>query len=108
MKSAAAPIQDLTSPAAGIGHSGNGAAAHAFDGRAPGENGHAAPLDPAAAVSPAAIPFLDKCRAYDIPDKIKAAGLWTYFRAIESAQDPEVYINGQRLVMLGSNNYLGL
>lgn len=56
----------------------------------------------------AKVALFDKCRAYDIPDKIKAAGLWTYFRAIESAQDPEVFIDGQKLVMLGSNNYLGL
>jgi 8-amino-7-oxononanoate synthase len=57
---------------------------------------------------PAGIALFDKCRAYDVPQKIKAAGVWTYFRAIESAQDPEVYIDGQKLVMLGSNNYLGL
>jgi 8-amino-7-oxononanoate synthase len=63
---------------------------------------------PTAPVPSSAISFFDKCRAYDIPTKIKAAGVWTYFRAIESAQDPEVYIGGQRLVMLGSNNYLGL
>ena len=56
----------------------------------------------------AGLSFFDKCRAYDVPAKIKAAGVWTYFRAIESAQDPEVYIDGHKLVMLGSNNYLGL
>ncbi|HKB69929.1 MAG TPA: pyridoxal phosphate-dependent aminotransferase family protein [Thermoanaerobaculia bacterium] len=37
-----------------------------------------------------------------------AAGLFPYFRVIESAQDPEVRIAGRTLVMLGSNNYLGL
>src|SRR5450759_1893812 len=37
-----------------------------------------------------------------------AAGLFPYFRVIESAQDPEVRIGGKSLVMLGSNNYLGL
>lgn len=63
--------------------------------------------DPAVSTG-AKVALFDKCRAYDIPDKIKAAGLWTYFRAIESAQDPEVFIDGQKLVMLGSNNYLGL
>lgn len=56
----------------------------------------------------ASLPIFDKVKAYDIPAKIKAAGVWTYFRALESAQDPEVIIDGHKLVMLGSNNYLGL
>jgi 8-amino-7-oxononanoate synthase len=54
------------------------------------------------------LPFFEKCRTYDLPDRIKAAGVYAYFRALESAQDPEVLIGGQKLVMLGSNNYLGL
>jgi 8-amino-7-oxononanoate synthase len=36
------------------------------------------------------------------------AGLYPYFRAISSGQDTEVMIKGQRLIMIGSNNYLGL
>jgi len=50
----------------------------------------------------------DKCRSYDVPDRLIAAGVFPYFRVIESAQDPEVRIGGRSLVMLGSNNYLGL
>src|SRR4051794_1937110 len=65
---------------------------------------------PAAPPPPALqpLPFFDKCRAYDLPDRIKAAGMYPFFRVIESAQDPEVRIDGKTLVMLGSNNYLGL
>ncbi len=37
-----------------------------------------------------------------------AADMYCYFRAIDSAQEPEVVVGGRRLVMLGSNNYLGL
>jgi 8-amino-7-oxononanoate synthase len=37
-----------------------------------------------------------------------AAGFYPYFRVIESAQDPEVTVAGKRMIMLGSNNYLGL
>jgi 7-keto-8-aminopelargonate synthetase-like enzyme len=37
-----------------------------------------------------------------------AADRYCYFRAIDSAQEPEVVVGGRRLVMLGSNNYLGL
>jgi 8-amino-7-oxononanoate synthase len=36
------------------------------------------------------------------------AGIYPYFRVIESAQDPEVIVNGKKLIMIGSNNYLGL
>jgi 8-amino-7-oxononanoate synthase len=54
------------------------------------------------------VSFFDKCRSYDEPDRLMAAGLFPYFRVIESAQDPEVRIAGRTLVMLGSNNYLGL
>ena len=96
-----APIHGVPTNGASInGHNGNG---H------PAVNGHAPAAAPAAPrARPAGIALFDKCRAYDVPQKIKAAGVWTYFRAIESAQDPEVYIDGQKLVMLGSNNYLGL
>ena len=53
-------------------------------------------------------PFLEKCYRYERADLAREAGLYTFFRPIESAQDPEVTICGRRMVMLGSNNYLGL
>ena len=37
-----------------------------------------------------------------------AAGVYPYYRVITSAQDPVVVHDGQELIMLGSNNYLGL
>ena len=37
-----------------------------------------------------------------------AAGVYPYFRAIESGQDTEVVYKGKKLIMIGSNNYLGL
>lgn len=39
---------------------------------------------------------------------LKANNLYCFFRVLDSPQDPEVIIGGQRVVMLGSNNYLGL
>ncbi|MEB0249480.1 MULTISPECIES: pyridoxal phosphate-dependent aminotransferase family protein [unclassified Mucilaginibacter] len=39
---------------------------------------------------------------------IKEKGLYPYFRAIESAQDTEVIINLNPVLMFGSNSYLGL
>lgn len=45
---------------------------------------------------------------YDAPQRAKAAGIYPYFRAIESDQDTEVLINGKKVLMFGSNAYLGL
>ncbi len=39
---------------------------------------------------------------------VKAMGIYPYFRPIESAQDTEVIINGEKVLMFGSNSYLGL
>jgi 8-amino-7-oxononanoate synthase len=49
-----------------------------------------------------------KCQEYELAESLRRAGLYNYFRSIESAQDPVVTIDGRRVVMLGSNNYLGL
>lgn len=48
---------------------------------------------------------LDK---YQEPQKAKALGIYPYFRAISSEQDPEVLINGKKVLMFGSNCYTGL
>jgi len=42
------------------------------------------------------------------PQKYKKLGLYPYFRMIESGQDAEVKMHGQKISMFGSNNYLGL
>ena len=50
----------------------------------------------------------DKLSAYDVPQQVMKAGLYPYFRVIESDQDTEVLINGKKVLMFGSNSYLGL
>jgi 8-amino-7-oxononanoate synthase len=50
----------------------------------------------------------DKLSAYDAPQKAMQAGIYPYFRAIESEQDTVVVINGKKVLMFGSNSYLGL
>jgi 8-amino-7-oxononanoate synthase len=50
----------------------------------------------------------DKFSAYDAPQKVMQAGIYPYFREIESDQDTEVMINGKKVLMFGSNSYLGL
>ncbi|MDE6368500.1 MAG: pyridoxal phosphate-dependent aminotransferase family protein, partial [Muribaculaceae bacterium] len=49
-----------------------------------------------------------KLSKYTAPQEAKAAGVYPYFRAISSEQDPEVIINGQKVLMFGSNCYTGL
>ena len=51
---------------------------------------------------------LDKARDYTSANQVRALGLYPYFRTISSAQDTEVIMNGQKVLMLGSNSYLGL
>ncbi|TFG43831.1 MAG: pyridoxal phosphate-dependent aminotransferase family protein [Bacteroidia bacterium] len=45
---------------------------------------------------------------YDAPQKAMQAGIYPYFREIESDQDTVVTIKGQKVLMFGSNSYLGL
>lgn len=45
---------------------------------------------------------------YDLPQKAMQAGIYPYFRTIESDQDTVVRINGRQVLMFGSNSYLGL
>ena len=50
----------------------------------------------------------EKLSKYDAPQKVMQAGIYPYFREIESDQDTEVIINGKKVLMFGSNSYLGL
>jgi len=52
--------------------------------------------------------IFDKCLKFDKAKTLIAQGLYPYFRMIESAQDPEIVMNGRKMIMVGSNNYLGL
>lgn len=49
-----------------------------------------------------------KLARYDAPQVAKAKGVYPYFREITSEQDTEVKINGKKVLMFGSNSYLGL
>lgn len=50
----------------------------------------------------------ERIAAFKDADVIKKKGIYPYFRSIESAQDTEVIINGKKVLMFGSNSYLGL
>jgi 8-amino-7-oxononanoate synthase len=49
-----------------------------------------------------------KCYDFTRADDIKAAGFYPYFRPIEENEGPVVQIEGRKIIMAGSNNYLGL
>jgi 8-amino-7-oxononanoate synthase len=49
-----------------------------------------------------------KCFDFKDAEFIRGLGLYPYFRMIASGQDPVVTMNGSSVIMLGSNNYLGL
>ncbi|MGC2063612.1 MAG: pyridoxal phosphate-dependent aminotransferase family protein [Thermodesulfovibrionales bacterium] len=54
------------------------------------------------------VDLFDKCHRFTKAKELIHASLYPYFRVIESAQDPEVVIDGKKMIMVGSNNYLGL
>lgn len=52
--------------------------------------------------------LFDKCYAYQDAKRAIATGFYPYFREISSEQDTEVICNGKKMLMMGSNSYLGL
>jgi len=52
--------------------------------------------------------LFDKCRSFTRADETKALGYYPYFHPIEESEGPVVQIEGRKIVMAGSNNYLGL
>ena len=52
--------------------------------------------------------ILEKCMRYTRAREAQAVGLYPYFVPIEQSYDTEVVIRGERKIMVGSNNYLGL
>jgi len=52
--------------------------------------------------------IFDKCSSFTRPLEAMAADLYPYFRSISENLSPEVLIEGRRVVMAGSNDYLGL
>ncbi len=52
--------------------------------------------------------LFEKCYDFKRADEVKALGVYPYFRAIEANEGPVVQIEGKKVIMAGSNNYLGL
>jgi 8-amino-7-oxononanoate synthase len=58
--------------------------------------------------SSVAVNIFEKCAGFTKARDFMSIGMYPYFRVIESAQDPEVTLGGKQMIMVGSNNYLGL
>ncbi len=52
--------------------------------------------------------LFEKCRSYTIAKKAIEEGIYPYFIPLDENEGTEVVFKGQRLIMCGSNNYLGL
>ena len=52
--------------------------------------------------------LFDKCLGFTAAKEAMAAGLYPYFIPLSETEGTEVVISGRRLIMIGSNNYLGL
>ncbi|MBQ6086695.1 MAG: aminotransferase class I/II-fold pyridoxal phosphate-dependent enzyme [Bacteroidales bacterium] len=50
----------------------------------------------------------DKLSKYTEPQRLQGLHLYPYFKEIESAQDTEVILDGKKVLMFGSNSYMGL
>lgn len=51
--------------------------------------------------------LFDKCH-YELLDRSRELNVYPYFHELQSRQAPVVKMEGRRVIMLGSNNYLGL
>lgn len=52
--------------------------------------------------------LLQRANSFTIANDLRRGNIYPYFRTIQSEQDTEVLIDGKRLLMFGSNSYLGL
>ncbi len=81
-----------------------------------GRNGHNLASKPSGMIdgvncaveTPTRSPIFEKAARFTRHTEMEQAGLYPYFRCIDSAQDTEVSINGKTMLMLGSNSYMGL
>jgi 8-amino-7-oxononanoate synthase len=52
--------------------------------------------------------LFEKCKNFTRHKEAMQAGLYPYFKPLNSGAGPIVTVNGHKLIMIGSNNYLGL
>ncbi|MDI1448629.1 aminotransferase class I/II-fold pyridoxal phosphate-dependent enzyme [Polyangium sp. 6x1] len=114
-------------------HATNGAAAHATNGAAHATNGagtaEAASVEAPKPAGPGSAAeeklaqqmasrtslsriggrdVFEKCYKFMTADNARAMGVYPFFRPLDFNNGPEAQLEGRKVIMLGSNNYLGL
>ncbi|MAE76752.1 MAG: 8-amino-7-oxononanoate synthase [Planctomycetes bacterium] len=74
----------------------------------PGRHGHSPSASQRSAEVPSEVDLFAKCTDFTTPAELQQLGIYPYFHPISESDGTEVEIRGQRLVMVGSNNYLGV
>jgi len=54
------------------------------------------------------VDIFDKCYNFTRADEAKAMGMYPYFTPIQEVKGNKVKVDGKEMIMVGSNNYLGL
>jgi len=54
------------------------------------------------------VSIFDKCYRFTRAEEVQALGMYPYFTPIEEVKGNKVKIDGKEIIMVGSNNYLGL
>jgi len=54
------------------------------------------------------VDLFEKCFNFTKADEVKKLGLYPYFHQIQENEGPVVMVEGKKMIMAGSNNYLGL
>ncbi|OQB95481.1 MAG: putative pyridoxal phosphate-dependent acyltransferase [Spirochaetes bacterium ADurb.Bin110] len=52
--------------------------------------------------------IFQKCFDYDLDKQAMEKGIYPYFQPLDGLEGTEAVFNGRKLIMIGSNNYLGL
>ena len=52
--------------------------------------------------------LFEKCVKFTAAKELMSTGFYPWFLPLEDTEGTEVTISGKKLVMIGSNNYLGL
>ncbi|MFA6584076.1 MAG: pyridoxal phosphate-dependent aminotransferase family protein, partial [Elusimicrobiaceae bacterium] len=52
--------------------------------------------------------IFEKCTEFKVTEILQKKGIYPYYSQLESGQGPEIIYKGKKMIMAGSNNYLGL
>ncbi len=52
--------------------------------------------------------LFDKCYAFTRAEEVMSADMYPYFTPIQEVKGNKVKVRGRQMIMVGSNNYLGL